>query len=126
MLHGAGMSVKFWPYAFHHYIWLKNSLPVCGKDKSPLSLATGKVDDFTGLWMFGCQVWVCPPGCQDAKFIPNSRKGLFLGYLPNTAKNILWYNVKMKCIKITKHALFDEGMNDLPFNDIPLNIQHLT
>jgi hypothetical protein len=56
---------------------------------------------------------------------PNSRKGIFLGILPNTTKNILWYDVDTGRIKIAKHVRFDKGLNDLPMGAIPPNVQHL-
>ena len=85
---GANLSPKFWPYAFHHYLRIKNAaFPSRDQDKSPLEITTGKVDDFSAFRTFGCRVWVRPPGRRSAKFRPNSRKGLFLGFLPNTTKN---------------------------------------
>ena len=126
MLHGANMDVRFWPYAFHHFLRIKNAIPSKDQSKSPYTLATGKVDDFTGFRTFGCRVWVRPPGRRAAKFRLNSRRGLFIGYLPNTTKNIMWYDPETNRVKIAKHARFDEGMNDLPFESIPPNVQHLT
>ena len=41
-------------------------------------------------------------------------------------QNIMWYDLETGKVKLTKHARFDEGMNDLPFKDIPPNVQHLT
>ena len=41
-------------------------------------------------------------------------KGVFLGFLPGTTKNILWYHPETARVKIAKHARFDEGMDDLP------------
>ncbi|KAG7341208.1 hypothetical protein IV203_023159 [Nitzschia inconspicua] len=38
-------------------------------------------------------VWVRPPGRCRSKLLPNARKGIFLGFLLNTTKNILWYDV---------------------------------
>ena len=55
----------------------------------------------------------------------NSRKGIFLGYVPYTTRNILWYDVETHRVKIATHARFDEGFNDLPFSDVPPNGQHL-
>jgi hypothetical protein len=124
MLHGANLEVKFWPYAFHHYLRIKNALPSRDSDKSPIELCTGKSEDFTGFRTFGCRVWVRPPGRQNAKLRPNARKGIFLGK-PDTTKNIIWYDPASSHIKLAKHARFDEGMNDLPFEDIPPNVQHL-
>jgi hypothetical protein len=125
LLHGANLDVKFWPYAFHHYLRIKNGLPSVDQHKSALEIATGKVDDFTGFRTFGCRVWVRPPGRRRAKFRNNSRKGVFLGFLPNTTKNIIWYDLESSRVKMAKHARFDEGMNDLPFDQIPPNVQHL-
>ena len=33
-------------------------------------------------------VWVRPPGKRLAKLVPNSRKGLFLGYVPYTTRHV--------------------------------------
>jgi len=57
--------------------------------------------------------------------IPNSRKGIFLGFIPNTDKNIIWYDTKTHVVKIAKHVRFDEGMNDLPPDLVPPNVVHL-
>ena len=91
-----------------------------------MKLATNKEDDFSGFRTFGCRVWVRPPGRRSAKFRINSRKGTFLGFLPNTTTNILWYDAETNRVKIAKHARFDEGLNDLPFDSIPPNVHHLT
>ena len=125
MLHGARLDIKFWPYAFHHFLRIHNALPARDQDMSPIEAATGAQDDFTGFRTFGCRVWVRPSGRRSAKFRNNSRKGIFLGFLPNTTKNIVWYDEDTHRIKLAKHARFDEGMNDLPFSDTPPNVQHL-
>ena len=125
MLHGANLDARFWPYAFHHYIRIKNALASRGQSASPLTLSTGKVDDFSDFRTFGCRVWVRPPGRRPVKLRPNSRKGIFLGFLPNTTKNVLWFDPETSNTKIAKHVRFDEGMNDLPFDEIPPNVLHL-
>jgi len=88
-------------------------------------MVTGKKDDFSSYRTFGCRVWVRPPGRHDAKFVPNSHKGTFLGFLPNTDKNIVWHDPETDRVKIAKHAGFDEGMNDLPPDLVPPNVVHL-
>jgi len=92
---------------------------------SPNYITTGKKDDLSALRTFGCRVWVCPPGRRYAKLIPNSHKGIFLGFIPNTDKNIIWYDTETHVVKIAKHVRFDEGMNDLPPNLVPPNVVHL-
>jgi len=57
--------------------------------------------------------------------IPNSRKGIFLGFIPSTNKNIIWYDTENHVVKIAKHVQFDEGMNDLPPDLVPSNVVHL-
>ena len=126
MLLGANLDIKFWPYATHHYLRFKNVLPSRDQVTSPSKLATNNFDDFSGFRTFGCRVWIRPPGRRSAKFRMNSRKGIFLGFLPNTTSNILWYDAETNRVKIAKHARFDEGVYDLPFHSSPPNVQHLT
>ena len=125
LLLGASLPAKFWPYAFHHWLRITRSLPSRDQDVAPYTVTTGKTDDLSKLRTFGCRVWVRPPGRRRAKLVPNSRKGLFLGLLPNTDKNIIWYDVETGRVKVAKHARFDEGMNDLPVDGIPPNVIHL-
>jgi len=125
LLTGAGLEVRFWPYAFQHWLRICNSLPSRDQTASPLSLAFGKVDDFSHFRTFGCRVWVRPPGRRPAKFLPNSAKGTFLGFLPDTTRNILWFDPLTDHVKIASHARFDEGMNDLPRPAAPPNVVHL-
>ena len=125
LLLGANLAVKFWPYAFYHALRMSNAFPERTRNRSPVCLSTGKQEDFSNIRTFGCRVWVRPPGHRAAKLKPNSRKGIFLGYVPHTTRNILWYDVETSRIKIATHARFDEGMNDLPVTDMPPNVAHL-
>lgn len=114
LLLGANLDVKFWPHAFHHWLRIDNAIPSRDQDASPLELAGADRPDFSNFRTFGCRVWVCPPGRRRKKFVSASRKGIFLGYIPNTTRNILWYDPETNHVKIAKHARFDEDMNDLP------------
>ena len=94
LLIGVNLDVKFWPYAFHHYIHLKNAImPAKHQNTSPTEAASGKQDNFTQLRTFGCRVWV-KTGRRTAKYKSNSKKGIFLGYLPDTTVNVLWYDLE--------------------------------
>ena len=126
MLLGAHLDPRFWPHAFNHYIRVKNALP--GKGNTPSAferLHPGQRPSFSKLRTFGTRVWVRPPGRRSGRLQPHSCKGIFLGYLPNTLKNILWFDPLTKRIKIAYHARFDEGMNDLSSTDAPPNVQDL-
>ena len=125
LLSGANLPIKFWPYAFYHALRLSNAFPERGHTESPLMKATAKREDLSNFRTFGCRVWVRPPGRRSAKLINNSRKGIFLGFVPYTTRNILWYDIDTTRVKIASHARFDEGMNDLPFDDLPPNVLHL-
>jgi len=122
---GAGLEIKFWPFAFRHFLRIRNDLPHRGQNQSPLKMATRQRDDFTGMKTFGYRVWVRPPGKKRAKFKSNARKGIFLGYLPHTNRIIIWYDVETERAKIATHCRFDEGFNNLPADALPINIQHL-
>jgi hypothetical protein len=125
MLSGTALDSRFWPYAFHNHLRIKNALP--GKDNalSPFERCYDSKPNFCDFRTFGCRVWIRPPGKRIGKLCNHARKGIFLGFLPNTLKNILWYDVETKHVKIAFHARFDEGMNNLPHADIPPNVQHL-
>ena len=66
-----------------------------------------------------------PSTNRSAKFKNNSRKGIFLGFVPNATRNILWFDVNAEMVKIAKHAKFDEGMNDIPLDQLPPNAMQL-
>ena len=70
---------------------------------------------FSRFRTFGCQTWIRPPTKRSAKFRHNIVKGTFLGFIPQTVQNILWYNCETGKIEPANHVKFDEGINDLPF-----------
>ena len=125
LLFGANLDIKFWPFAFHHYLRLKNSLPKCGQLKSPYRLATGRKDNFSGFKTFGCQVWAQELGQRKGRFKSNANKGIFLGFLPDTTQIAMYYDVNTQEVKYVTHLRYDEGMNDLPIEEIPPNVQYL-
>lgn len=126
LLNGSNLDPRFWTYAFYFYLRIKNALP--GKDDS-LSyyerLHGGAQPDLASLRTFGCRVWVRPPGKRSSRLKNHAKRGIFLGFLPNTTKNILWFDPETNRVKIAFHVRFDEGMNDLPLADVPPNVRHL-
>jgi hypothetical protein len=125
LLSGADLPIKFWPYAFHHALRLINALPGRDQEQSPLHIITGKRENLRHFKTFGSRVWVRPTTRRRGKFQNNSRKGIFLGFVPDTTRNIVWYDVASNRPKIASHATFDEGMNDLPLHALPPNVVHL-
>ena len=100
-------------------------MPHKGQNDSPLYLATVKKDNFKNLCTFGCRVYVQPLGVQKKHFKEDARQGIFLGYIPHTDCLILYYNEGSCQLKISTHAKFDEGFNDLPVDNLPLNSQQI-
>jgi len=59
MLIGAGLSVKFWPYAFRHFLRIKNlALSQRDSTESAHQKLHGEKDDLGLLRTFGCRRWV--------------------------------------------------------------------
>ena len=75
--------------------------------------------------MFGCRVWVHPPGIQAYGFRVHARKGTFYGYVPYTDRLFLWWNVETEWLKVATHCKFDEKYNDLPTYELPPRFQQI-
>ena len=75
--------------------------------------------------MFGCLIYVQPPGVRNKGFHQDTRQGIFLSYVPHTDKLFVCYDKNSENIKIATHAKFDEGFNDLPINYLLPNCQHI-
>ena len=75
--------------------------------------------------MFGCRVWVRPPGIQAHRFRVHARKGIFCGYVPHTDRLFLWWDVETERLKVATHCKFDEGYNDLPTEELPPGFQQI-
>jgi len=124
MLIGAGLPVKFWPYAFRHFLRIKNSaLPRRDSAESAHQKLHGEKDDLGLLRTFGCRLWVKILAWQNrAKCTQDTKKGIFLGHRTNTLKNIAWYDPLTDRVKCGYHVRFDEGFNALPLWQLPPNV----
>jgi len=124
MLYGASLEVKFWPYAFHHFLMIKNAaLPRRGETQSSYEKQHGVKSDLSKLRTFGCRIWVKILAWKNrAKYVQDTKKGIFLGYRTDTKKNVVWYDPQTKRVKYGYHVRFDEGYNDLPLANLPPNV----
>ena len=122
---GTGLPIAYWPFAFLHVLRIINALPGNGQGSSPIHLLTGNKDNLKNLRTFGCRVWVCTPGIQATRFKDKARKRIFLGYVPHTTRNIIWYDVESQRCKIAVHCVFDKGFKDVPIESLYPNAQHL-
>jgi hypothetical protein len=125
-LTGANLPPKFWPYCFHYALRIYNLTVHEGKDKTPFEICSGKRPNLSLLRTFGCRVYARPAGDETHpdKPIPNSRTGIFLGF-HKSFTNVIYWDIETEEVKWTPHAVFDEAMNDLPFNERPPNVKML-
>jgi hypothetical protein len=125
MLGGAGLSPKFWIFAFHHFVRLYN-VTVHGDSKAtPYKLCTGKKPNLSLLRTFSCRVYALPPrpnGRRPDRITSDARTGIFLGYT-KTMKNVLYFDVETETVKSCQNVIFDESMNDV--TDKPPNARLL-
>jgi len=113
ILGGAGLSPRFWPYAFHHFMRLYNVTVHRDAKASPYELCSGNRPDLRLLRVFGCRVYVLPPKAhRSAAILSDARTGIFLGYT-KTMRNILYYDTDSGLVKTAQHVAFDEAMNDM-------------
>jgi Integrase core domain. len=118
LLHASGLDLKYWNFAFHHFIRLFNFFPHGQRDKSPFEMVYGYKPDLSLLRVFGCNVYIRPPGRRSSKLDVHVIKGKFLGYM-STMKQIYYLEDKTHKIKIAAHAHFDEGLANVPLHDLP-------
>ena len=123
MLLGGALAGKFWPYAFDLYLRIHNALPIQGTGNSPISRCTKHQDDFTNLQTFGCCTWVHPPGKRSAKLTLHAKRGIFLGYPPDTTNNVIWFDLETRHVTNAVHVHFDEERSDV--HPAPPNVEHL-
>ena len=78
LVRGAGLPVKFWPYAFHHYLRLYNVTVHADKTASPFEICSGQKPNLRYLRVFGCRVYALPtrPRRPD-KPLSDARVGIF-------------------------------------------------
>ena len=100
LLTGANLDIKFWSYEFFHHLRIQNAMVMNGQNSSRIFQATGKEENFSGFRTFGGRTWIHPPSKCTAKFKHNMVKGIFLGFIPRTVRNILWYNCKQATLDL--------------------------
>jgi hypothetical protein len=100
MLVGAGLSAKFWPYAFRHYLQIYNMIRHAGAQQSPYKICSGNKPDLTRLRTFGCHVYAVPkqPNNRRTAYLDDdSQKGIFLGFA-GSMKNALYYDLESQSV----------------------------
>jgi hypothetical protein len=118
ILYSSGLELKYWNFAFYHFIRLYNLVPHGDRTASPFELVRGRQPDLSKLRIFGSHVYIRPPGRRSSKLEPHAILGRFLGYT-STLKQIYYLENTTNKIKIAAHARFDEGMSAAPLDELP-------
>jgi hypothetical protein len=125
MLAGAALPMKFWPYAFQHFLHIYNVTVHGDQDASPSELCSGSRPNLSLLRVFGCRVYALParPRRPD-KLVSDACIGIFLGYA-KTLKNVVYFDTVTETVKTAQHVAFDEAMHDLPEKPPPMLVSLL-
>jgi hypothetical protein len=118
MLHACGLPMKYWNFAFYHFLRLFNFFPHGTRTKSPFEMIRGTQPDLSLLRIFGCHVYIRPPGRRPSKLDKHVVRGTFLGYT-STLKQIYYLEQDTHKIKVAAHARFDEGLANVPLLSLP-------
>ena len=85
MLSHAELDVGYWEFAMASAVHVFNRTPRrSGTTVAPMEAITGKKPDLGHLRVFGCPTYVHIPSQRWTKMQAPSRKGVFVGYTPNS------------------------------------------
>ena len=118
MLTGAKLDACFWPHTFDLFLLIKHALPTATQTKTLHEFVCGLQADPANLCMFDCWVWIFTPRRPLAKLNLHAANGFFLGHLPHTTENTIWFDPARNHVEIACNVRFDEGMNNLFVKDI--------
>jgi hypothetical protein len=124
ILYSSGIDQKYWNFAFYHYIRLYNLVPHGDRSSSPYELIHGRKPNISRLRVFGCDVFVCPPGRRPSKLDIHAIRGRFLGYT-STLKQIYYLEYATSKIKVAANVRFDEGMSTVSLDQLPPDVLQL-
>jgi hypothetical protein len=118
ILHSSGLEQKYWNFAFYHYLRIYNLVPHGNRSTSPFEMIRGHKPDLSRLRVFGCDVFIRPPGRRPSKLDNHAIRGRFLGYT-STLKQIYYLEYNTSKVKVAANVRFDEGMSTVPLAKLP-------
>ena len=112
MLHGAGLSFQFWPYAIDTAAFLVNRSATSSNGsgfQTPFELWYGSSPDLSNLRVFGCTCFLHIPSSLRSKLDAKAEKGIFLGYDLQSVCYRVWV-LSSKQVKLSVHVTFNETL----------------
>ncbi len=108
MLSHAELSVGYWEFAMGSAVHVFNKTPRrSGTSLSPLEAITGKAPSLDHLRVFGCPTFAHIPAGRRTKMQAPSRKGVFVGYTPNSQAWMVYYPAS-RTVLSSRSVTFDE------------------
>jgi hypothetical protein len=92
MLHASGLPDEFWAFAVDDMAYTYNRTHRASNEDgvSPMQAYTGLVPDLGHLRVFGCRAYLHVPKERRAKMQPKAKKGIFVGYSPQSLSYRVW------------------------------------
>ena len=110
MLLEARLHERFWADAVATAVYILNRSPTkVLAGKTPFKAWFGRRPNLSHLRRFGCDAYLHVPDAQRTKLKPKARLCMFLGYVPNTAKQWRLWDGRHQRIVIGSHVKFDEN-----------------
>jgi hypothetical protein len=108
MMSHAKLSVGYWEFAMASAVHVFNKTPMrSGTTVSPMEAITSKKPRLDHLRIFGCPSYVHVTSQRRSKMQPPSRKGLFVGYTPNS-QSWMVYIPESRTVMSNRSVTFDE------------------
>ena len=124
ILEDAKFHKSRWGDAVLTACYVRNRVPVAGRDKTPYELFYGEKPDLSNLRVFGATAYIRVPDEKRQKLDPRSRRGLFLGYDERTKGWRVLVNDK---VLIGRDVIFDERpRSELSTEDARLLVKKVT
>ena len=109
----AELSAGYWEIAMASTVHVLNrTLRRCGPSEAPLEAITGKKPSLDHLRVFGCPAYVHVPFRRRTKMEAPSRKGIFVGYTPNS-QSWMFYLPSAWIVLSSRSVTFDEERSSL-------------
>lgn len=112
MLYGAGLPIKFWPFAISAAAYLRNRLPheSLPEHASPYEMCFRRRPDVSHLRVFGCLAYpmLQPDQRESGPWATRSAAGIFLGYSTQTNFGYLVYLPEARRVVVAREVRFAE------------------
>jgi hypothetical protein len=107
MMEAAKLPKNLWAEAVSHHVWIRNRVPTRAlkEPKTPFEMATNNKPDLSGVYPWGCKVWV--KRLDVGKLKPRAEECRFIG-VDSESKGFRVYWPGKNCVGIERDVYFNE------------------